>query len=64
MNVYYVNPTDPHCLRSPETVGNAYGMVYLHRAEAEAALVDPLNDGLDETAEVVGCDTHQLPDDL
>lgn len=64
MNVYYINPTDSHCLRSPETLGNAYGKVYTDLGEAEAALIDPMNDDLDETAEVVECDLHELPDDL
>ena len=64
MNVFYVNPTDPHTLRTPETLGTTYGRVYLSRDDAEADVVDPMNDDLDTTVEIVECTVAELPCDL
>lgn len=58
MNVFYVNPTDPHNLRTPETLGTTYGRVYLSRDDAEADVTDPMNDDLDTTVVPCECGSH------
>lgn len=61
MILFYLDPIDIYELRSPETLGAAYGVAYATRDEAADALC-----ALDDTdgIEIIECDALDLPGDV
>lgn len=61
MTIYYLSTTDMHELRSPSTLGAAYGVGFLTREAAADALAALDADG---DLEIVEADVRDLPSDV
>lgn len=61
MTLYYLSTTDIHELRSPSTLGAAYGVGFLTREAAADALAALDDDG---DLEIVEADVRDLPSDV
>lgn len=61
MNLYSLSTTDIHELRSPSTLGAAYGLAF-ETYEAAADILAALDD--DGDLEIIGADAADLPSDV